>query len=281
MLITSGLVSALLGLASAATWGAGDFCGGLASKRTGLYQVVIGSQLIGVVLLASLAVLIGEPIPPVINLIGCGLAGLLGVIGLLALYKALAIGRMGIAAPVSGVLSAAVPVLAGAYLEGWPTQLKLFGFGLALVGVWLVSRSDNVPIQLRDLGLPLIAGLSFGMFIVLINRVNAGGVFWPLVAARVASLSGLTVVAFVTRQPRLPSRADLPLVGLSGLLDAGGNTFLILAAQAGRLDVAAVLSSLYPASTVLLAWVILKERLSRWQSVGVLAALLAIVLITI
>lgn len=275
------MLSALFGLVSAASWGAGDFCGGLASKRTGLYQVVIGSQWVGLVLLAILAIATGEPLPPTTNLIGCGIAGILGVIGLLALYKALAIGRMGIAAPISGVLSAAVPVLAGAYLEGVPNWLKLLGFGLALVAVWLISRSESAPIELRDLGLPLIAGLSFGMFIVLINRVNAGAVYWPLVAARVASLSVLTIVAGVTRQPRLPKRADLPLVASSGVFDAGGNAFLVLAASTGRLDVAAVLSSLYPASTVLLAWSILKEHLTRWQSVGVLAALAAIVMITI
>jgi drug/metabolite transporter (DMT)-like permease len=280
-MIGSAWVSALLGLASAASWGAGDFCGGLATKRAGVYQVVIGSQWVGLVAVAILAVLTGERPPSIGNLLGCGLAGLLGVAGLLALYQALADGRMGIAAPISGVLSAMVPVLAGAYLEGWPGWLKLSGFGLALVGVWLVSRSASVAFQLRDLRLPLIAGLCFGTFIVLISRVNGGAVFWPLVAARLASLGALGLVAYFTHQPSLPTRSDWPLVSLSGLLDAGGNAFLVLAALAGRLDVAAVLSSLYPASTVLLAWFILKEQLSRWQLVGVLAALSAIVMITI
>jgi drug/metabolite transporter (DMT)-like permease len=274
-------MSALFGLASAASWGAGDFCGGLASKRSGIYQVVIGSQLVGIVILAALALLIGESIPPVTNLIGCGLAGILGVIGLLALYKALATGRMGIAAPISGVLSAAVPVLAGVYLEGLPNRFQLLGFGVALLAVWLISRSESAPIQIRDLGLPLIAGLSFGMFIVLINRANAGAVFWPLVAARAASLTVLIVFASFTRQTWIPDQTNLPLISFSGILDAGGNAFLVLAANTGRLDVAAVLSSLYPASTVLLALLILKERLSRWQSLGVLAALIAIVLITL
>lgn len=275
------LLSAALGLASAAAWGAGDFCGGLATRRAGLYPVVIGSQLIGLILMAVLALAAGERVPPLASLAVCGLAGVLGAVGLLALYRALAEGRMGLAAPVSGVLTAALPVAAAGFLEGWPGWLKLAGFGLALLGVWLISRGPGSAFQVRGLGLPILAGLGFGLFIILISRANAGAVFWPLAAARAASLCMLAGAAAYARQPALPGRGQLGLVACSGVLDSGGNAFLVLAAQAGRLDVAAVLSSLYPASTVLLAWSILKEHLSRRQSLGVLAALAAIVMITV
>jgi drug/metabolite transporter (DMT)-like permease len=121
--------------------------------------------------------------------------------------------------------------------------------------------------------------LCFGVFFILIHRASEIAGFWPLVAARLTSLSVLTVVATVTRQPRLPERIHLPLIVLVGVMEVGGNAFYALAARAGRLDVAAVISSLYPAGTVWLAWLILKERITRLQSVGVIAALAAIVLI--
>ena len=273
-------MSAACGLASAGSWGGGDFCGGLATRDTGVFPAVIGSQLCGVLMLAGAALAFGDRVPTIDNVMWSGAAGLCGAVGLLALYRALAIGRMGLAAPVSGVLSAAVPVVAGGLLEGMPGRWRIAGFILALVGVWLVAGSEDTPVRIRDLGLPTAAGLGFGCFIIIIGRASGAGVFWPLVAARLASLSLLLAVATLTHQPRFPERAHVVVVATSGLGDAAGNALLVLAAHTGRLDVAAVLSSLYPASTVLLAWLILHERVGRWQLVGVLAALSAIVLIT-
>ncbi len=275
------LLSAFLGLASALSWGAGDFCGGLASKRAGVYQVVISSQFIGTLLLIALAVGSGERLPSTPDLFLSRLAGMAGAVGLLALYRALAQGRMGLAAPVSGVLSAALPVIVAAFIDKLPDTLKLAGFGLALAAVWLISSSESFSFQARDLGLPVLAGFSFGAFIAIISRLNTAAVFWPLVAARFASLTLLSIVALATHQSILPERRHLPLIATSGILDVGGNVFLVLAAQTGRKDVAAVLSALYPASTVLLAWSVLKEHLTRWQTLGVLAALAAIVMITV
>jgi drug/metabolite transporter (DMT)-like permease len=197
------------------------------------------------------------------------------------LYRALAMGRMGIAAPVSGVLSAAVPVIAGALLEGRPGVFRLTGFALASIAVWLVSSTDDGAFRIRDLGLPVAAGFGFGLFIVIIGHASAGGVFWPMVAARLASLCALTLVAHFQRQPLLPARHDLSLVAVAGLFDGSGSAFLVLATHAGRLDVAGVLASLYPAMTVLLAWVFLHERISRWQLAGLALALSAIVIITL
>ena len=274
------MASAAFGLTTAASWGAGDFCGGLATKRASVHGVVIGAHASGAVLFLALALVSREPVPAFANLAACGAAGLFGSLGLLALYRALAMGRMGIAAPVSGVLSAAVPVVAGAVLEGRPGGVRLIGFALALTAVWLVSRSDDGAFCAGDLGRPVAAGLGFGLFIVIIGRASAGGVFWPMVSARVASLSALMLVARLSGQRLLPARG-LPLVVLAGLFEGAGSAFVVLAAHAGRLDVAAVLCSLYPATTVILAWVFLRERISRWQFAGLMLALSAIVMITL
>jgi len=268
------------GLVSAASWGAGDFCGGLATKRVSGHAVVIGSQLVGAASVLLLAIATGETAPAARNLAICGAAGLAGAAGLLALYRALAIGRMGVAAPVSGILSAAIPVLVGGILDGPPGLMKQGGFALAFVAVWLVARTDRRAIDPRELGLPIAAGIGFGLFIATIARASAGAVYWPLVAARAASIALIIVMARFAREPLLPAKGDWGIVGAAGLLDAGGNAFLVLAAHAGRLDVAAVLSSLYPAVTVLLAWWRLKERIGGWQVVGLAASVGAIVAIT-
>lgn len=276
----SEIASGVFGLVSAASWGAGDFCGGLASKRSGACAVVIGSQLIGGVMLFLAAVVLKDNAPPLPNLFWAAVAGVLGSGGLLALYRSLAVGHMGTAAPVSAVVTAALPVLAGAVVEGVPGAIKLLGFALAIVSVWFVSQAGSGRVEWKHLGLPVAAGVGFGLFLVLMNRVNGGAVFWPLVAARAASLIVLSAAAAISKNQILPQASHWPLVGVAGLLDAGGNTFYVLASQAGRLDVAAVLSSLYPASTVVLAWLILKERITRLQAVGIVAAVIAIAMIT-
>jgi drug/metabolite transporter (DMT)-like permease len=271
----------IFGLTSAACWGAADFCGGVATKVTQVYRVIISSQLVSLLLLLILASVLREPLPAVDQLLLACVAGVLGAIGMLALYRSLAVGQMGVAAPVSAVVAASVPVIAGTLIEGPPSTAQLIGFGLALVAVWFISRTGSTAIQWRDLGLPIIAGLGFGTFYVLIGSAGESAVWWPLVAARIGSLSALLIVTIIKRQPRLVEKQALGLVVLIGVLEVGGNACYILARQAGRLDVAAVLASLYPAVTVWLAWFFLKERMYRLQSIGVLAALAAIVLISV
>jgi drug/metabolite transporter (DMT)-like permease len=270
--------SVALGLASAASWGAGDFSGGLASRRAPATGVVVAAQGVGIALLVALAAVTGEAAPTPGQLGWAALAGANGALGLLALYSALASGRMGIAAPVSGVVGAVVPVLAGAAADGWPGALRLAGFALALAGVWLLTAAGGGVGRAgpREMALPVLAGVSFGLFLVLIDRAGGSGVLWPLTAARATSMGVLTAIGGVTGALRAPRGAALGLTCLAGILDTGGNVFFVLAAQAGRLDVASVLSSLYPASTVALACLLLGERLTGRQAAGAVATLAAI-----
>lgn len=270
----------MYGLASSVSWGAGDFSGGVAAKRSGVYSVVFISQLVGAICLAGLALLFAEPVSTPIDLLYGSGAGIAGMIGLVALYRGLAGGYMGVVAPVAAVVGAVVPVFAGIFFEGLPGLQHIAGFGLALVAIWLLSGGNGeARIRMQDLGLPVVAGLGFGLFFILIDRVSDGAVFWPLVAARLASIALLFLFVLLTRQTIKPNVRQLPIIALAGLFDSGGNAFFALAAQLGRLDISAVLSSLYPASTVILAWFILKERLARRQWAGVVAALIAVVII--
>jgi drug/metabolite transporter (DMT)-like permease len=191
----------------------------------------------------------------------------------------LAIGQMGIAAPVTAVLSAGLPVLFTALFHGLPTALKIAGFGLALAGVWLLSRPTHVSGLPAGFGLAVLSGFGFGGFLILIAQAGHATVLWPLAASKVASFATMVIVALATRQAARPAAGLLPLAFLAGVLDVAGNAFFMLAAHLGRLDVAAVLSSLYPASTVVLATIVLKERVTRIQAAGIVVALLAIPLI--
>jgi uncharacterized membrane protein len=273
------LAAVVFGLASALSWGAGDFSGGLATKRAPVFGVLTIGQVVGLLLLIVLALVWGEPLPAAVDL-GWGLvAGIAGAVGLASLYRALAVGQMGMVAPLSAVLTAGLPALFGVLTEGMPGAPKLLGFGLALVAIWLVAGTGAAGGSRDGLGLALLAGCGFGVFFILVHRAGANAVFWPLVAARVGSLGLVLPLALGRRQLAWPEPRLLVLVMLSGSLDVAGNAFFVLAGQAGRLDVAAILASLYPASTVLLAALLLGERVMRVQLVGIVAALAAIALI--
>jgi drug/metabolite transporter (DMT)-like permease len=274
------LITASIGLLAAVCWGAGDFSGGVATRRANVYVVLFISQIAGLVLIISFALATQESFPTPTDLFWGAVSGLSGVIGLMSLYRALAIGQMGIAAPIAAVSTNFLPLIVSAFTEGIPGPVKIIGFLLALVGVWLLSRpSGPTHVQPDGVRLALLAGMGFGGFIVFIHQASSTAVYWPLVASRIASLSLLSVI-LLTRHPEGPPRNLLPVIILAGSLDIIANALFVVAAQWGRLDVASVLSSLYPASTVFLAWFLLKERITRVQFMGVLAALVAIVLIT-
>jgi drug/metabolite transporter (DMT)-like permease len=276
------LTAVFYGLAAAASWGAGDFSGGVATKRSHVYLVVLLSHIIGIAGLLLLILLFGEPFPTWRDLFIGAAGGISGAVGVLALYTGLAQGRMGVVAPLTAVITAIVPVLFGLLLEGLPQPHQLAGFVVAMVAVWLIS-SDNGdgPVGLRwsDLRLPVVAGLGFGLFFIFIDQVSDNAILWPLIGSRAASILMMFFLVLFSQQRERPGKTQSGWITLAGLFDAGGNAFFALATGLGRLDVASVLGALYPATTVLLARSILDERLSRWQGVGVAAALFAVILI--
>lgn len=278
------MLSILYGISSALAWGAADFIGGLASKRTSPYRVLFLGEASGLVPFVALALFTGETVPPLTDLLWAALANLLGLIGLVILFRALAGGQMSIAAPISALLAAIVPVTVGLSTLGIPSTPTLAGFALASLAVWLLSQNGIATdrrIGFAHLHLPLLSGLFFGFYFVIIHEATLRAFFWPLVSGRAAGVLAIGLYALFTRRPALPPR---PLWGygiLNGIVDISGSALYVLAARTGRLDVAAVLGSLYPASTVLLARMLLKERVSRTQTLGILLAFAAIILLTV
>jgi drug/metabolite transporter (DMT)-like permease len=279
--MTSATVEASgLSLVAAVAWGGGDFCGGMAAKQASVFRVVAIAHGCGLVAMLAMVWLSGEALPPRSELWWGAFAGFVGAFGIAALYRALAVGRMGVVAPVASVVTGILPVLVGLRTEGMPDRIQMIGFVLALVSIWLVARSNEQVDSHRGLGLAVLAGVMFGLFLVAGKQAGHHGVFWPLVAARLVST--LLMVGLVAASPRdpLPLRTMLGPIVLSGLLDSAGNALFIAATRHGRLDVSAVLSSLYPASTVILARVLLKERISKSQGAGIVGALASVALIS-
>ena len=281
-MLGSELMVILLGLSSAFSWGAGDFSGGYASKRTSAYSVVVMSQFVSLVILSVGVYLINAgPFSLEAAFMGA-IAGLCGSAGLVALYTGLARGPMGVVAPVTAVVAAVVPVLFSIFQIGIPGPTDLIGIMIALGAVWMISSGKKeANVHIEDLGLSVFAGLGFGLFFILIAKASAQAVLWPLIFARSSSIIAILLVGLLLRRIERPALDQLPIIALSGIFDTGGNIFYILATRYGRLDIAAVLSSLYPAATVFLAWMILKEKISRRQWVGVVLVFTAVILIAI
>lgn len=276
-------MAVLLALASAATYGAADFLGGLSSRRAPAVAVTLVSQAAGlVVLLCAVAVLGGSPTRA--DLAWGAASGLAGGVGLLLLYRGLAGGTMSVVAPITAVCAAAVPVGAGLAMGERPSALALTGVVVALLAIVLVSREEApagaprgpVTAAVRT---ALLAGVAFGLFFVLLERTGDEAGLWPLVTARGGSIALLAAIGQVAGEPLRVPRAALGGVLAAGILDMTANVLYLLAVREGLLSLVAVLSSLYPASTVLLATVVLRERLHPVQRTGLAAAAAAVALI--
>jgi drug/metabolite transporter (DMT)-like permease len=278
------LISVLFGLASALSWGGGDFVGGLASRKTGAYRAVLYAEAFGLLLLFGAAVFLPEPMLSGQKILLASSAGAIGSLGLLILYQAMTTGKMSIAMPVSAFLAAALPVIVGAVIEGFPSLTKFAGFACGLVAIWMVAQDAGEKTQLMrlsDLRLPLFAGFCFGLYFIIMHQASDETILWPMIASRSGGTLILLVFVLARRESWRVTSSAWPLIALNAVLDIGGNAFYILAGQTGRLDVAAVLGSLYPGATVILAGLILKEKINLLQKLGILAALAAIVLMTI
>ncbi|SRR5579872_562660 len=278
----------LLGLLAGFTYGAADFIGGVASRMSSVFSVVVISQLSGLLLLLAFIPFLPAAHPLPSDFMWGGLAGLVGAVGISLLYRGLAIGRMSMVSPITAVIGALIPFLVGLALHERLSPLSIAGVVIALVGVVLVSSTDSEAAPfgrmhewLRQPGLveALLSGVGIGLFYVFLARSRPESGMWPLAASRCASAFVLTLVALGARQTLRPGPGGWSSIVLAGVLDMSANGFYLLATRHGPLAIVAVLASLYPASTVILARVFLRERLNTVQLSGVAFALVAIGLI--
>jgi uncharacterized membrane protein len=278
-------VAVVLALASAVVYGAADFLGGLASRKTSVFGVVALSQLVGLAALLALLPWLGGPVGAD-DLAWGAAAGLAGAAGLVLFFRTLARGVMSVIAPVTAVTAAAVPVLVGLLGGDRIGPWAAAGIVLALAAVVLVSAEGGLS-ALRTarpatLAPALGAGSAFGLFFVLLDRTSGDSGLTPLVTARLASVGLVVVLALAARQSVRVTRPALPLVAVSGVGDMTANALFLLATQAdGQLAITGVLASLYPVSTVVLAQLLLRERLVGAQMAGLGTAVAAVVLITL
>jgi drug/metabolite transporter (DMT)-like permease len=273
----SGLLLAAL---SALVWGTGDFCGGKATQRADPLQVTVVAMVTGVPLIA-VASAVWSPGPPgPVDLAWGAAAGIAGFGGLVLFYRALASGAMAVAAPTTAMTSALTPLAIGLVIERPPGMLALVGAGLAVVAVGLVSLGTDRsgPVTGRIIGMSMLAGVLFGLFFVVVKQASPAAGLWPLVAARVAAVVvGIAVLAARRRPLRLPARS-LRLALVAGVFDVSANALYLLAARRGLVSVVGPIASLYPASTVVLALVIDRERVRAVQIAGLGLALAALML---
>lgn len=279
----------LLAIGSAVFYGAADFTGGLATRRAGTIPVVILSQASGLILLALLLPLLPDASPSRADLLWGGMAGLTGGIGVALLYRALAIGVMAVVAPATAVCAVAIPVVVSLLLGERPGPLAATGMALGIGSIVLVSQQSPAahsggapsaaPARGSGVGTALASGVLIGFFFLTLARTGPNAGMWPILVARLVSVTLFTTVALSRRiSIRMPSQiAVLALV--CGVIDMLANVLYLLAAREGPLSIVVTLSSLYPASTVLLARIVLGERLNWLQSIGVGCALAAVVLI--
>ena len=267
----------VLALASAVVYGASDFLGGLATRRSTATSVVVWSQLAGLLMLGLAVAVMGTPVPAPADLAWGALAGVGGGAGVVLLYRGLSIGRMAIVAPTTAVGAAALPVLAGLVLGERPAALALLGVAVALLAIVLVSSAPDLSSQRRARGLPpglveaIGSGVGFALFFVALAQAAETAGLWPLLTARVSILVA-AIAGLVTRTTLRPAPGSTVMILVVGVLDMAANLLYLLASRTGLLSLVAVVVSLYPASTVLLARVVLGERLSARQVVGLVAA---------
>jgi len=276
MPISPEYLPAAYALSAVGIWGASDFLGGIGARRANAFLFTAIVHVSGMALMGGLALTVHAPLPGKTSLRWALLAGSVGGIALALFYRALASGKMGLTAPVAAVLGAAIPTIVTAFAEGFPGYRHVGGFVLAGIGVWLISRAEDGAGRPEGLGFAVLAGVGFAGFYLCINKAGSGSALWIAVVSRFASFVVTSAFVLVGRHIRAVPTSVLALAVFTGVLDITGSIVFIRAAQSGRLDEAVVLSSLYPAVTVLLARIFLHEHFSRARTVGMLAALLAV-----
>ena len=273
-----------LGLMSATSWGGSDFLGGMGARRSPAMLVVASGHFVTMLILLAICVGGHLALPGRHDLLLSGLGGFEGALALVLFYRALAMGAMGLTAALTGLLTALVPVLFSLIQEGLPSRITALGLAAGLAAIALITapdrdrdKAEKTPPAALLLG--AIAGLGFGTQLVLFKLAAGGSALWTMTAARGAGVTAMVLVLLVA-PPKLPWRGFW-LFGISaGVLDTLGNLLYIETTRSGRLDVAAVICSLYPAGTILLAAVVLREWPTRRQLAGIVLALGAVALLS-
>ncbi len=278
-------MSVILSLLAALSYGLADFAGGLSSKRASAWSVALVAQAAGTVVLLAVGLVVGGS-PDRTDLAWGVVAGVGNGFGTAFLYRGLASGRMGVVAPVSGVCAAVLPVVVGVALGERPTVLVWIGIVLALPAIWLVAREPGTPVADEQGAAAasgaldgILAGVGFGAFFVALAQVDSDAGLLPLTVNQVTAMVVIVAVAVSLRQPWVP-RERASLGGLvAGVLGASATLCFLLASREGYLSVTAVLASLYPAFTVLLAAIVLREHVHRAQAAGLALCAVAVVLV--
>jgi drug/metabolite transporter (DMT)-like permease len=278
MLASPQLASDSFALGSFATWGVSDFVGGYTARRFNAFFLAALGHFSGTTLMAALALANHEPFPAFSHIKWALAAGACGGISLALFYRALSQGNMGLAAPVSAVLGAALPVAFEIFTEGPPGKVAIAGFLLALVGIWLVSRPEDGK-RPKGVGLAMISGLGFALFFIFIKEAGTGSALWISASSRACSLLTTGTIVLLGRKFAPVYGAGFALGLFAGCVDATGTFLFVRASQTGRLDTAVILSSLYPVLTVVLARIFLHERFTAWKTAGIVAALIAVPMI--
>lgn len=261
-------------------WGAADFSGGYGSRRANAFVLTAFSHICAFVWMTAIALNSHGEFPSRASILWALLAGAVGGFSLAIFYGALASGQMGLTAPISALIGAAIPTLADIAMEGAPSRWTVAGFVLALVAIWLITRPEGGAESGRPAGVAraALAGVGFAGFYIFIHQAT-GSATWLAAISRIGSFSATATAVLVTRAPIRLDRPRIALGAAAGLMDISASALFIVASQHGRMDEAVVITSLYPAMTVLLARIVLKEHFSRWKFVGLLAALAAVPLI--
>jgi drug/metabolite transporter (DMT)-like permease len=265
-------------------WGAADFAGGLGSRRANAFVLTAFSHACAFALMLIVGFAHGGVFPSGPSMLWALAAGAVGGFSLAIFYRTLAAGQMGLTAPIAALLGAAIPTLANIAIEGAPGRWTIAGFALAIVAIWLITRpetsSENESPRgsPKGVGMAALAGVGFAGFYLCIHQAS-GSPIWVATVSRVGSFAATAVAVAATRAPLRLNRSSAALGMFAGCLDITASALFIFASQRGRLDEAVVITSLYPAVTVLLARIVLKERFSLWKIVGLLAALAAVPLI--
>lgn len=275
-------MAVVLGLLVAITYGTGDFFGGLASRRNPPTTVVAVSQMIGLVILLAIVTIDRGSSPIGHDVIAGAAAGSVGMIGIVLLYRGLANGTMSVVAPITAVGAGVVPFAWGVITGERPSALALIGVAASLFAVALVSAADVIDdarATRKDIGAALVAGGAFGVVFILLGSTHSSSGMWPVLAARVASVTIMTTGVLVARRPIKPVPGSWRVVGIAGVLDVTANALYVLASRHGLLSLVSVLSALYPAATIVLARLVLTERINRTQLLGIGLALTGVTLI--